>query len=433
MSSPHDETLLDESLDRTLHTECAGEVAAFAQARGHEPLSFEDKAACLARRAGFEVLGTLGKGGMGAVLKARDRELGRTVALKLLISERSGDAQAMALLKREAERASALNHENIVQVYSWHTVGDLMFFAMEWVDGESLAQYVNRLGPLAPREALRILSQAADALAAAHGEGLLHRDIKPANIMITRAGRAKLTDFGIASSLRDDPGETEGRIEGTLSYMAPEQGRGEALTYRSDVFALAGTLYFALTGRSPMSNQGGILERLEKVRRGETVPIEKVREDLPSKLVRFVTRNLDPAPAHRAADAGAFKREAERLLLTIHDKRGGRKALLRAPSWLELALVIAVFIGGLLAGGAGVLAWQAREPRPTNEQMAFALAPELRSAQRWLASQPQTDIQIGVLAGQLHDAQRDGDWNQVLRALDEIRKVRESQAPGRQP
>src|SRR5262245_28970362 len=210
----------------------------------------------------YEIVSLLGAGGMGEVYRARDTRLQREVAIKVIGAGVAGDPSMRERLLREARAASALNHPHICTV---HDVGDSEgrpFIAMEWIDGESLADRLTRQnGPLALEDVLRLAAQMADALEVAHASGIVHRDLKPANLFITRRGDAKILDFGLAKRLLAAAAHADvtvasarhltgaGDVVGTVAYMAPEQARGETVDARSDLFSLGVVMYEMATGR----------------------------------------------------------------------------------------------------------------------------------------------------------------------------------------
>ncbi|MGH9939106.1 MAG: serine/threonine-protein kinase, partial [Blastocatellia bacterium] len=209
--------------------------------------------------AHYQIKSLLGAGGMGEVYLAQDTRLGRQVAIKLLTPDAAQDPTAKRRLMREARAAAALNHPNIVTIHSIEEADDSVFIVMEYVEGETLTTRI-RDGKLEFIPLLDIGAQVADALAAAHSVGLVHRDIKPSNILITREGQVKLLDFGIAKVTKPFHTEgggansrltAEGNIVGTVAYMSPEQGRGETLDARTDIFSLGAVLYESATGKLP--------------------------------------------------------------------------------------------------------------------------------------------------------------------------------------
>ncbi len=238
----------------------------------------------------YEVLEELGRGGMGVVYKARDRQLGRLVALKFLPDHLSGDHSRERLLQ-EARAASALDHPNICTIYELGETGaGELFIAMAYYDGETLNHRIAR-GPLPPEEVLELAVQIGDGLARAHARGIVHRDVKPANVMVTREGRVKLLDFGLAKLRGATPITREGAVIGTPHYMSPEQLRGEALDGRTDVWSLGVVLYEALTASLPFEAESGpalfnvILSRRPK-------RLRELRPGVPEALAAAIEKAL---------------------------------------------------------------------------------------------------------------------------------------------
>jgi serine/threonine protein kinase len=210
----------------------------------------------------FEIESELGKGGMGAVLLARDRSLGRQVAIKRILETKNRSSAAVNRFITEAKSIAALNHNNIVQIYEFGQDDDGPLIVIEYVSGGSLLDRLKK-GKLDPEEAIRITCQLCDALTIAHGKGIIHRDIKPANVLMTEDGIPKLTDFGLAKDDTADTGMTlEGAVIGTLDFMPPEQRQAAELTdHRSDLWSLAATFYQMLTAKNP---QGHRLDKLPR-------------------------------------------------------------------------------------------------------------------------------------------------------------------------
>ena len=195
----------------------------------------------------------LGRGGMGIVYLARDVQLDRDVAIKVLPTHLARNAEARERFLREARMAAGLSHPHIVPIHRVSEVGGFVFFVMSYVEGETLGERLRTRGPLPPAEATRILREVAWALAYAHGRGIVHRDVKPDNILLeANTGRALVTDFGIAQGGRDPGVVTDpGKIMGTAQFMSPEQAAGEAIDGRSDIYALGVVGYLAVSGRLP--------------------------------------------------------------------------------------------------------------------------------------------------------------------------------------
>ena len=221
---------------------------------GFEPPAVEE----LAKRfPQLDVLALLGKGGMGAVYKARQRELDRLVAVKILPPEIGRDPAFAERFTREARALARLCHPNIVTVHDFGRTGDgLFYFVMEYVDGVNLRQAL-QAGSMSPKEALAIVPQICDALQFAHDEGIVHLDIKPENILVDKRGRVKIADFGLAKLLGHAPVDVSltgtRQVMGTLRYMAPEQMEGtKAVDHRADIYSLGVVFYELLTGELPI-------------------------------------------------------------------------------------------------------------------------------------------------------------------------------------
>src|SRR5438876_3221383 len=255
----------------------------------------------------------LGRGGMGIVLLARDVALDRPVAIKLLPPHLATRPDERERFLQEARTAAGLSHPNIVPIHLVEARGDLVFFVMGFVDGETLRDRVERAGPLSPRLATKLLQEVAWALGAAHQRGVIHRDVKPDNIMIERATeRAVVTDFGIALGRRGGVAESAGSVTGTARYMSPEQACGEPVDARSDLYSLGATFFYALTGRAPFdaANVHAILVKHVY----EPAPlVQSLRAEVPAKLGAVVDRLLRKAPAERFQTADDLARVAGEL------------------------------------------------------------------------------------------------------------------------
>jgi len=206
----------------------------------------------LGRFAGYEIVGIIGHGGMGIVLKGFEASLNRYVAIKVLAPRLATNGAARQRFAREAQAAAAVLHDNVVAIHRVDEFHGLPFLVMPYIAGTSLEKRINDEGPLPIAAVLRIGSQIAAGLAAAHHQGLVHRDIKPANILLEKGvERVTITDFGLARTVDDASLTNTGIIAGTPQYMSPEQARGEAVDQRSDLFSLGSVLYAMCTGRAP--------------------------------------------------------------------------------------------------------------------------------------------------------------------------------------
>jgi len=217
----------------------------------HPSAEFLDLQAALAGE--YSIQRELGRGGMGVVYLARDVQLDRDVAIKVLPPHLARSASARERFLREARMAAGLSHPHIVPIHRVGEAGGFVFFVMSYVEGETLGECIRRSGPLPPSDAARVLREVAWALAYAHGRGIVHRDVKPDNILLEAdTGRALVTDFGIAYGGQDPGSVTDpGKIMGTAHYMSPEQAAGEAIDGRSDIYALGVVGYLAVSGRLP--------------------------------------------------------------------------------------------------------------------------------------------------------------------------------------
>lgn len=247
----------------------------------------------------FQVREVIGQGGMGVVLRANDPKLNRTVAIKVLASQFTANATARKRFLREARAAAAVTHPHVIAIYAVDERNTPPYLVMECVDGQSLQQKIDREGELELKEILRIGSQIASGLAAAHAHGLIHRDIKPANILLENGvERVKITDFGLARAIDDLSITRSGEVTGTPQYMSPEQASGEGVDNRTDLFSLGCVLYAMCTGRSAFraNSTMAVLRRVcDDVHR----PIDEINPEIPDALVAIIDRLLAKNPDER--------------------------------------------------------------------------------------------------------------------------------------
>jgi WD40 repeat protein/predicted Ser/Thr protein kinase len=265
--------------------------------------------------AGFEVLGELGRGGMGVVYRARQQKLDRVVALKMIRSGGWAGPSERARFATEARAAACLQHPGIVQVFEVGEHQGLPFLVLELVEGGSLARRC-RGEPWQPQLAAALVEKLARTIAHAHGHGIIHRDLKPSNILLTADGEPKIADFGLAKRTDVDDGLSRtGAILGTPSYMAPEQaaGKGSEVGPAVDLWALGAILYELLTGRPPF-RAASVLETLNQVRTDEPVPPSRLVGRLPRDLETICLKCLHKEPARRYASASALADELGRFL-----------------------------------------------------------------------------------------------------------------------
>jgi tRNA A-37 threonylcarbamoyl transferase component Bud32 len=264
---------------------------------------------------GYEILGELGRGGMGVVYKSRQVKLNRVVALKMILAGAYAGPEELARFRAEAEAIARLQHPNIVQIYEVGENGGRPFFALEFVEGGSLDTKLAG-GPLPPREAAGLVEVLARAVHAAHRRGIVHRDLKPANVLLTADGTPKIADFGLAKRLdRATPRTQSGAVLGTPCYMAPEQARGrtKAVGPAADVYALGAILYELLTGRPPFRAETAS-ETLLEVMSLEPVPPRRWQPNLPRDLETICLKCLQKEIPQRYPSAEALAEDLRRLL-----------------------------------------------------------------------------------------------------------------------
>jgi Tol biopolymer transport system component len=332
-----------------------------------------------ARVGPYEIVGPLGVGGMGEVYRARDTRLGREVALKVLPATFAGDPDRLRRFEQEARVVAALNHPNILALYDIGTHADVSpYLVSELLEGESLRQRLEG-GPLHARKAIEYGIQIAQGLSAAHEKGIAHRDLKPENLFITKDGRVKILDFGLAK-LPEAGAAAEtvgpavltqiGTVLGTVGYMSPEQVRGEAADHRSDVFSLGTVLYETFTGRRAFARPTSV-ESMHAILKDDPPAIPTDAEQVPPGVQRILDHCLEKEPGQRFQSA----RDLAFALSALSDRssavhsglapapvaRPVRRVRVLAAAAGFLAVAAGVFTAGLLIGarrGAGEARWR---------------------------------------------------------------------------
>jgi serine/threonine-protein kinase len=341
---------------------------------------------------------------MASVYLARDRELDRPVALKVLAEQFVDDDAFRRRFIREARLAARLSHANVVQVYDTGEEDGRPYIVMEYVSGETLADVLARRRKLPVRETVDVGRQAALGLERAHAAGLIHRDVKPQNLLIRDDGVVKIADFGIARAAEVSRLTELGTVLGTAAYLAPEQARGDEVTPAADIYSLGAVLYEALTGRAP-HQFSSLTELAEKQRSGEVVPVRDLEPGVPQNVEALVMRCLAREPRFRPASAGEMaselggaptpdREDATMVAATrpLPVRRAPARRRRGAWPWVVAAIVLAAL--GLALGlsnlggghGSGVRKPQRTSPLVASIARGPTPADEARNLSRWLRS-----------------------------------------------
>jgi hypothetical protein len=360
----------------------------------------------------YEVLGSIGAGGMGEVYRARDTRLAREVALKTLPSDVAADPFRRSRFEREARAVAALNHPGVLAL---HDVGDadgVSFLVTELLEGETLRERLLR-GPASCERALEWAAAVADALAAAHEQGIVHRDVKPENLFLTHDGRLKILDFGLAKEMAVAAVEHEaetlqsptrtGVVLGTLGYLSPEQARGEAVDARSDIFSLGCVIYECLTGRRAFSGSTA-QDLIAAVLRDEPPAVTTLRPDAPLPLVRVVERCLAKPKPQRFQSASDLA-----FALRAAAQGSGAAVAAAAPSVRSplLPWLAAIVLGfaGLAAGYALRRPAEAPDPIVTaltggaSREASPAISPDGKFVAYLASDSRRTDLWVKFVGG----------------------------------
>jgi serine/threonine-protein kinase len=332
----------------------------------------------------YRLLELLGQGGMATIYRARDAQLDRDIAVKLLRPEFGKDPDFLARFHDEARAAASLNHPNITAVFDFGEDRSGPYIVMELVDGQDLASIIRDNGPLAPRQAARVAAEVAKALHAAHVRGIVHRDVKPSNILVGRDGRVKVADFGIARALTESQLTLPGSTMGSVHYFSPEQARGEPATAASDIYALGIVLFESLTGQRPFSGDGAAAVALARLTTTPPRP-SALRAGVPAALDQVVLRAMALDPAARYATAAAMA--------------GALEGYLGAPAGTAAATAAAPVIGAAgVAAARTVASAQARPNAPVPyppDAYARQGPPPLRAPARGAPPPPPRDDDAG--------------------------------------
>jgi tetratricopeptide (TPR) repeat protein/predicted Ser/Thr protein kinase len=304
----------------------------------------------------YEILQILGEGGMGAVYKARDRELNRMVALKVIRPDLAGSQAIIDRFKQELLLSTQVTHKNVIRIYDLNEAEGMKFITMEYVEGEDLRALMKQK-KLTPQEAVEIMQQVCRALEAAHSVGIIHRDLKPQNVMRDKVGRILVMDFGLARTLEGDGMTQTGALVGTMDYMSPEQALGKELDQRSDLFALGLIFYELLTGKMPYKADSVVASLLKRTQE-RAAPVSSHDGSIPKQLSDIVSHCMEPdvklryqTAAEILADLDAW--QGGHAAATLHFPSGVRPWGRSYPwHWFgaAAAVVILAIVGFLFRG-----------------------------------------------------------------------------------
>jgi len=291
----------------------------------------------------YEIVSELGRGGMGVVYKGYEPALARYVAIKELAPALAHDAMLVERFLREARSMAALNDPHIIQIYFIGQEDEQPFFVMEFVEGESLAALIKRLGRLQVGDALKVLAQAAQGLAVAHDRGVIHRDIKPGNLMLGERGQVKIADFGIALANRDFDSKLTGTGEfvGTPGYLSPEICLGKPVDQRSDIFALGIVLFEMLTGRTPFSDESPLKLMLDVVQ-ADIPDVRGLNAEVDADVAAILARMLAKDPAERYQSAHELLADLARQPLPLSGPMSFKTAAPSGPAATQIGMSLPI-------------------------------------------------------------------------------------------
>jgi serine/threonine-protein kinase len=315
----------------------------------------------------YEVLEKVGGGGMSLVYRARDLYLNRIVAIKALREHLTNDEEFVARFRREAQAVASLSHTNIVSIYDVGQDKDLHYLVMEMVEGQNLKEIILEKGKFNENDAVEIAKQICEALEHAHKQKIIHCDIKPHNIILTKDGKAKVTDFGIARAVTTATITHTGSIMGSVHYFSPEQAKGEIADEKSDIYSMGVVLYEMLTGKLPFEGESPISIALKKIN-NDSIPPRNINPDIGEAMEKVILRAMDRNPFKRYDSVHELKQDINSAYLynrveyvpsetedTINispiAKRKTKKNDLTAPlkvwTWIMISLIVIGFILGM--------------------------------------------------------------------------------------
>jgi serine/threonine protein kinase len=321
----------------------------------------------------------LGSGGMGVVYRARDEQLGRLVAIKVISDELVRDPAAIDRFRREARAASALNHPNICTIYEIGEWDNKPFIAMEYLEGESLADRLTH-ERFPPNVFLDLNIQLADALAAAHAAGIIHRDLKPANLFVTSRGQIKILDFGLAKITMADPDATRqrdefsttGTVMGTVAYMSPEQARGETLDHRTDLFSLGAVMYEMATGRQAFGANTAATS-FDNILNQDPAPPSRTNPEVPREIDGIIAKMLEKDRELRYQSAADLRADLARSR-RASDSHPREAAVTPPPKRMNRLVFGAAALAIVLLTAAAIILYKRGSPRTNDEAKLQTIA-----------------------------------------------------------
>jgi WD40 repeat protein len=367
----------------------------------------------LGRLGHYEVMEVVGKGGMGVVLRAFDEKLHRVVAIKALAPQLATSGAARQRFVREAQAAAAITHDNVIAIHAVEDTGPVPYLVMQFIDGPTLQEKLDRSGPLSLKEILRIGLQVAAGLAAAHAHGLVHRDVKPANILLENGvERVKITDFGLARAVDDGSVTQSGVIAGTPAFMSPEQADGAMIDPRSDLFSLGSVLYTLCAGRRPFRASSPMAVLL-RVCQDTPRPLREVNPDIPDWLAAIISKLHAKSAKERYQSAAEVAELFGRHLAHLQQpgmgepmapyERGVPKPQGRPVRFQGAAIVLVLAVAVL--GASAALYWALRQRDDAKTPAASNGSAE--EAPTWKPRPPLTPEELAKLPSPLDAIKRE--------------------------
>lgn len=292
----------------------------------------------------YQVIEEIGRGGMGRVYKAADKELSRIVALKMIKPERSADPDIVEKFKKEINLASQISHDNVCRIHDLGEIAGIKYISMQYIEGQNLREFIQTSKKLSTETAIPIIEQICHALTAAHKKGVIHRDLKPKNIMLDKKGNAYVMDFGIAKSLEAEDTTKSGVVMGTPAYISPEQAEGEKADTRSDIYSLGAIMYEMMTGEPPFKADS-IPSLLHKHVTEAPKPPSQLNPQIPNQLEKIIMKCLKKSPEKRY-------QEPDEIINAIEEVKpeiivAARPAKLR---WMQIVPLAAIILIGIAIG-----------------------------------------------------------------------------------